>query len=268
MHKVQIARADATVKLHDALNKCWAKCFPRKPGRTLNHIDPAIFFSPFVNYGVEVYEASAEVLLELKPQPTEYEDWLNFGLKTLVCDELAPYRKPETFANPLTVPPSGWREHMAITWRLFDHPDHASLHHHASRLTDALEDPRDYHFDRFITMLHKAISRRTVSLLREGLKRLGTPSAANPGTGQIRRRPGPKPDLEAARRVQELVHAEHGDWKDAIRLKHLCGEFDRLELKTPKTWAKQGCQGWVDTLEYRRDWVVKAIERRLAKIAV
>ena len=79
---------------------------------------------------------------------------------------------------------------------------------------------------------------------------------------------GPKPDFERARIIKELVDAQPSDghWKDPARLKNLCLQLDSAELKTPKSWKKEGLLGWVDALEFRRDLVVKAIERELQKL--
>ena len=89
-YKIDVARVEALVKLHDDLNTCWKNYFPSDVGKHLKPPDPTSFFPSFVGYGVAMYEARAQALLALKPSLPDYQDWLNFGLKTLICDELAP----------------------------------------------------------------------------------------------------------------------------------------------------------------------------------
>jgi hypothetical protein len=183
-HQLDIARAEALVKLHADLNACWAQCFPVDAGERLRTPDPTRFFQPFFEYGVALYEAHADALLALQPKPLEYGDWLQFSLKTSICEGLAPYRRVEDLRKPVSgVRPSGWQEHMGTTWRLFDHPRHAVLFSKATKLIDALEDVHEPYWEQFLSSLNKAMSRRTLTLLAKALKRLCGPKAATSGAG-------------------------------------------------------------------------------------
>lgn len=180
-HQINVARADALVKLHEELNTCWANCFPLDGEKRLRAPAPDKFFPPFVAYGVAIYEARAEALLALRPQALEYENWLNFGLKTLICEALAPSRPVENWGKVrLDVPLSEWQMHMGTTRRHFDHPEHSALFSRASALINALEDPIEGHWDRFTGLLHNAISRRTLPFLTKALKLLRAPKNQNP----------------------------------------------------------------------------------------
>ena len=157
-----------------------------------------------------MYEARAQALLALKPPLADYQDWLNFGLKTLICDELAPYHPPEVLVNsarhrPLTL----WQEHMGVTWRHFDHPRHSELFFHAQKLINAMEDPLDLHWDKFTTLLHKAISRTTLRLSVAALKSIGEPSDSKP---QLNKEPAPRIVLaeEAAKTTLPQPH----EWRE------------------------------------------------------
>jgi hypothetical protein len=181
-HHLDIARADALVKLHAELNTCWAQCFPVDAGERLRTLDPTRFFQPFFEYGVALYEAHADALLALQPKPLEYGDWLQFSLKTSICDGLAPYRPVEDSRKPVRdVRQSEWQLHMGTTWRLFDHPRHAALFSKATTLINALEDVHEPYWERFFSALNKAMSRRTLPLLAKALKRLNGSKTAKPG---------------------------------------------------------------------------------------
>jgi len=175
-HKLAVAKADALVVLYEELQACWNNCTLARPRLT---VDPGCFIQAFVEYGVALYEAQAAALLELRPTLWEYQAWLNFALKTLICDELAPYRSPEELKAPArTRRLSEWQAHMGATWRLSDHGDLPTSFSEAKRLIDALEDSTDDHRSQFISALHIAISRRTMPLSRDALKVLGPVSEA------------------------------------------------------------------------------------------
>jgi hypothetical protein len=147
----------------------------------------------------------AEALIALRPPFPEYEAWLNFALKTLVCDELAPYRSAEDAGRVFhDLPPSECQLHMSQTWNLFDHPRHAELSSNADRLINALEDSSFGARSTFLSNLDRALSRRRRLLFRDGLKRLGPPQNAPeprptadesglPNETQDVRASGPKP---------------------------------------------------------------------------
>ena len=183
LHKVAVASAEAQVVLYEELQTCWSNCPLDKPRRG---VDPKDFFPPFVKYGVALYEARSAALLELRPPLWKYQAWLNFALKTLICDELAPYRSTEDLAAPLhSRRLSAWQAHMGQTWRLSEHGDSPELFSEAKRLMDLLENPIEGHWSRFNSVLHNAISRRTLPLLTEALKRLGPEVAAPQAVTQM-----------------------------------------------------------------------------------
>jgi hypothetical protein len=98
-HELNIAVADAQLLLYPALEKCWAAHFKkaiiiegRKP---IVHFTPELFFKPFVEYAVAIYEAYARVLLKLRPSFPDFEAWLNYALKTLICEQLCPTDRRE-----------------------------------------------------------------------------------------------------------------------------------------------------------------------------
>jgi hypothetical protein len=74
-------------------------------------------------------------------------------------------------------------------------------------------------------------------------------------------RPGPKRDLDTARRVLEIVNtvAGGGDWK--TKLYAVCDALDEAEIPCPKTWCKRDppILKWADA--------TKSTERDLAKKA-
>ena len=87
------------------------------------------------------------------------------------------------------------------------------------------------------------------------------PQPATGGTRSSRKR-GPKPDLETASRVAEIVArvAPDGDWRP--KLDDICDALDGQNIPFPRTWRrKRQCRSWADCCE--RDVVVKAIEYRL-----
>ena len=99
-YDLTIAVTEARVKLYEELHAVWARCFPddvelQPGGRILIRVEASVFFAPLVDYGVRYYEAYARALLELKPRFSDYEAWMNHGLKTHVSDRLAPYRTNE-----------------------------------------------------------------------------------------------------------------------------------------------------------------------------
>ena len=179
-YELVVAVADARLKLYAELDSCWAGYFPKdvviEDGRRpIVHFVPERFFEPFVAYAVTFYEAYARVLMKLRPTLSDLEAWLNFLLRTLVCDELAPFRSSGASATEvLNHRPSQWQAHMHATWRLFEHPHRQRLFDTARELTNALEDSMEPHREHFVSAVHNAISRRTLPLAIEGLKQLGS----------------------------------------------------------------------------------------------
>jgi hypothetical protein len=172
-YDLAIVITDARIQLYDELNRAWTSCFPEKiptdgSGNLLVRVSPTKFFPPFVAFGVRYYDAYARAILRLQPNFSDYQGLVNFALKSHVCDELAPYRPVGERHQRL----SQWQLHMGTTWRLFDHPHHSALLPAAQKLIDALEDVMEQPWETFLEALHKAMSRRTLPLLEEGLKSL------------------------------------------------------------------------------------------------
>jgi hypothetical protein len=90
LRQIHIARARARDALLNDLNCCWSRCFPTTAANNFQTSQPRCFYGPFVTYGVTLYDAFAGVWLELKPDISKYQNWLNFGVKTLICDESLP----------------------------------------------------------------------------------------------------------------------------------------------------------------------------------
>jgi hypothetical protein len=88
----------------------------------------------------------------------------------------------------------------------------------------------------------------------------GQPASLQPN-GKGRKR-GPKPDLETASRMAEIVErvAPDGDWRP--KCDDICLALDEAEVPIPKKWRRdRNCRCWSDCLE--RPIVVKVIEYRL-----
>jgi hypothetical protein len=206
-YDLAIAVTDARVQLYEELNRAWTICFPKeiptdRSGNLLIRVDPTEFFPPFITYGVKYYDAYAHALLQLQPNYSDYEGWINFALKTLVCDELAPYRAVGERHQRV----SQWQSHMGATWRVFDHPNHSALYPAANKLINGLEDVMEPLWEMFLDALHNAMSRRMLPLMAEGLKRL-RPAAPAPGPAPIDPSPeaGTSAAVEFPKRAQWLA---------------------------------------------------------------
>jgi hypothetical protein len=63
-----------------------------------------------------------------------------------------------------------WQQLLEHSWDQFDHRDHDPLAPQARLVIDALEDPADYYWDRFVTVLCKAIESKTPALLADAME--------------------------------------------------------------------------------------------------
>jgi hypothetical protein len=94
------------------------------------------------------------------------------------------------------------------------------------KLINALEDPRDGHWDRFTTSLHKAISQETLPLLARALKSLsgaaGSGDADEPKSETVpQRSAGPTPTAVAPKSIS--------NWEE-LEIRFLSDE--RVQIKT------------------------------------
>jgi hypothetical protein len=83
----------------------------------------------------------------------------------------------------------------------------------------------------------------------------------------LRRRRGPKPDMENHRKVAQVVSRCGPEWQDKAALNKICGTLDRKKIPAPKSWAKwtPAVRSWEPVSLYRRECVIKAIDYRLQK---
>jgi len=153
--------AAARLKLLKDLNHCWNEVFPLEVQVHLRP-KPTSFFEPFQQYGIALYDASAEAALATPIHYGKYKAWIDHELKQAICEFLAPLRTRRLRGqHPKTQKPSQWQRWLAESWKNFDHPLHAELSARADELINALEDPSDYYYSRFVEVLYKALSRRT-----------------------------------------------------------------------------------------------------------
>ena len=194
-HQIDLARAAAEEKLNDELIACWAKWDQVEglPARS-----PDAFFDAFVVYGVGLYEAFSDVYLKLKPRLADYLNWVEFGLKTQLCEEIAPlwpveaWGPVETWGKAVTEGPYGaWERWMEYSCRLSDHPQHPRLEKAFERgrqqLIHALRSPLDSHWGNFSNLLLKALSRRTLHWVTAGKKQLTNPGVVAEGAKPVPR---------------------------------------------------------------------------------
>jgi hypothetical protein len=272
----------AVAMLLDELHDTWKRVLPpdnKWPQGTCQE-----FFQPFGRFGSALFDAYAEEILKSRPTFEQYAILLDFDLKTLVCDQIAPYRQePVTvFQDALEADRRGevsseWEVRMRESWRMFDHPAHDKLHKTArTHFIEVFNDETNTQRSQCVTSIHNAISRRVAHWLAKRAE-IG-PVELPPTKGEeaspdevasqemkmeptkTTARRGPKPDYETAMRVQEIVNqvSGHGLWRD--HLEKICDELDDGAVKVPKTWKRKGVRNWSGQ---ERELVVKAIEHHL-----
>jgi hypothetical protein len=128
------------------------------------------FFEPFVHFGFSLYDVYAEELIGSTPSSERYLEVLNFNLKTMVCDRIAPWReKPiRTLRDRLEAaqrgdPQDEWSVRMGESWQQFEHPRHLELDQRVLREFVDLSNVWSPLVDR----LHVAISKRVLPWLAE-----------------------------------------------------------------------------------------------------
>jgi len=145
----------AAERLQTELLSCWSRYFPFDV-RKVRPFEPQVFFQPFFDYGITIYDGYANEFLVTTVDYATYDNVLNNALKTKVCNWIAPYGGQ-----------GEWQRTLSGTWRLFDHPRHSELHPTALEVVNAFDGVAPRHWTPFIQSLHKAISRRTLHWLVE-----------------------------------------------------------------------------------------------------
>lgn len=88
---------------------------------------------------------------------------------------------------------------------------------------------------------------------------------AEPHTGaheMPRTKPGPKPDIETARRVAEIVSGlASSKWQS--KLGDICESLDEQKVPPPRIWRKKGVLSWSDAADDHPDLAKKAIQHHL-----
>lgn len=155
----------ALTKLSEQLDQTWKRVLP--PDARLPLETCEVFFEPFCQFGVALYDAYAEELINSTRSEEHYLQALNFDLKTLVCNQIAPWkeRPVRTLQDAVEADDRGeaageWTLRMGESWRLFEHPRQSRLCEKVKEhFIDALyvEPGR---WDQLFGRVHKAISRR------------------------------------------------------------------------------------------------------------
>ena len=295
--KIHARYVKALAELSQELDETWKRVFPldaRRPQATCE-----AFFGAFAKFGAALYDAHAEELLNSNPAEEEYLRTLNSDLKTLVCDQIYPYRqKPvKTFQDAVDADrraelPGEWTVRMGESWRLFEHPRHSANHGRVCREFIDVYGYMPELWGLLIDRIHTAVSRRTIHWLSAHAERAAEGGLAKPNqagaagvsgkststgagpaadstdpakpNGKGRKR-GPKPDHKGAARVAEIVThvAPDGNWRG--KLDEVCEALDEATIPFPPKWRRdRQCRCWADCLE--RPIAIKAIEYRL-KIA-
>jgi hypothetical protein len=245
LKKIELARARAQAKLLDELNDCWAVYFHST--KAMRPQMPQGFFGPFVTYGVSLYDTFGGALLELQPSPADYLDWMEFGLKSRICEEIAPHWSTEQLKESARLlprcplPNSGWENWMAYSWRVLDHPEHDALEPEARSLISSLRNPLDFHWNAFLTLLLNGMSCKTphwragcVEQLPSTVKPPSVSGEIEPGKEEgPRKRTRGKPKPSACPKIGTV------NKKQAAEILGVSTRtIERMDL--PKTQTKQG----------------------------
>lgn len=92
---------------------------------------------------------------------------------------------------------------------------------------------------------------------------VSSPDGDGERPSEPRARPGPKTDIETARKVREIVKqvANGEPWKNKID--DVCEALDGEKIPRPKTWAKKGMRDWCGASATGCELVKKAISHHL-----
>jgi hypothetical protein len=187
---------EALRKLSSRLHKTWKRIFP--PEALLPRETCEAFFEPFAQFGRALYDAYARELLDWDLTQEQYLEALNFDLKTLVCDQIYPYRERpiKTFQDAIDAGARGevageWTVRMREGWRLFEHQRHADNDARVRREFIDLYGYMPELWSRLFSRIHTAISRRAIHWLSEHAERAaardatdGTESNVSGNTGE------------------------------------------------------------------------------------
>lgn len=228
----------AREKLLKRLNATWQEVLP-PDARSLRGTCEA-FFEPFAQFGVALYDAYAEDLLKSNLSEKDYLQALNFDLKTLVCDQIHPYRAQpiKTLQDAIAADARGepldeWTVCMGEAWRLYDHPRHVSASDKVRREFIDLYGYMPELWGRLLDLVHNAISRRPSHWMgahaerAESLADAAAPSPVMPapvGDDQP-----PEPGIgDGAMEFNKLKATAETELRDAI-----LSEFLKPELPAP-----------------------------------
>lgn len=192
--KVDIAFA----QLFDTLQQTWDRVLPQ--GAQLLRGTAEAFFDPFAAFGVALYNAYAEDLLDQDLPREHYQQALNFDLKTRVCDQIYPYREKPVLtiqdaldAQSRGEQPGEWIVRMGEAWRLFEHPRHQALDAVVNGEFINLYGYMPELWGRLIDGVHKAISRRTSHWLAAHSRRAASRHRNAPDNSHNRQDPATPP---------------------------------------------------------------------------
>lgn len=209
-HDVEAACWKAHARLSDELDRCWRRAFPRKKAHQRNP-QPDDFFRPFQVYAVACYDAWADAILKIDPSQSDYLAWLNYSLKTHVCEQISPTARMEwaNYGERKGAPPCGeWHLAMGRSFRLLDRPA-GDIDSAGWELVNSIDNVEAW--TRLYGSLHKAISRRTEHwyarlLEREASRQKGDRANAQPK--RLGRKPREPIDGEAVRRARGTLSQE------------------------------------------------------------
>lgn len=164
---VHSAYLQATAKLLDALHHTWKTVMPpdsRWPTQKIN-----IFFEPFAELAVSLYDACACASIADFESEAAFTHWLNFDLKRMICDAIAPYNPDALAFRPLEEmpPPGEWLDRMIRSWNTFDHPHHDLSGQKIIRTYINLFDDDGRQWSELIGYLSRAMARQTARCVVE-----------------------------------------------------------------------------------------------------
>jgi hypothetical protein len=216
--RVYAQYVNALATLSEQLNETWKRVLPpdaRWPRETCE-----AFFEPFAQLGVALYAAYAPHLLDSKPSHGLYVEALKSDLKTLVCNQICPYReKPiRTLQDALDAgargeQPDEWATRIGESWRLFQHPRHSAIDAQVRREFIDLYGYMPELWGQLFGYVHTAISRRTIHWISAHAAiaeadtiqpanvevEHGAALASTPAPGNRQKRPSPEAAVSAPR---------------------------------------------------------------------
>jgi hypothetical protein len=178
--------------LSDKLLGTWSRVFPERALVPLQGAEA--FFEPFVQFGVTVYDACAQMLLSSIQLEDSYLHVLNNDLKTLIYERICPYReKPvRTLQEAIKADergewPGEWTLRMTHSWRLFEHPRRDANHDRVRcEFIDIYFRPGLW--EELNHSIQKAVSTRTIHWMAAHAEFLADAAEANSPSPDVRTR--------------------------------------------------------------------------------